>query len=432
MVHVAGSEAEIRLRSPAAKQGLNFGLPMSAGARPRVLSRTTALLALGGVARQIGYFAGTAIFAQKTIPADFGLFAFWYTFLLVAIGIADWGVRFYGWSRVAVSAAPEVEIAQLAGFKAVVSLVAVFGFWIANATAGELRLPVAALLGFTVFLAMNQLTFEWALRGLGENSYVSISNGIAGLIFLAVAAVSPKGSSVVHLAIAVAASNSLATGVAGARIWRLGWRPWHFYPRRVFPIGRLGLPYVGISILNRLQGNYVILLGGVLFELRDLAMFRIAHMLYLFGITFSFYMVGSVYSAAARAAQRPGGSIDVTRDIVLVTGFGVIPAATVGYLVAPVLIPFVFGADYADAVGLVRSILVILPVGFIAMFLRELGPALELRWEILAANGLAIGVGSAGIVAASMADWMAALPWALGAGELVFVAMVGRKVIKGG
>ena len=383
--------------------------------------RSAAIMAGGGIFRQLMFFAATAMFAQKMNLDDFGVASIWYSLFLVMIGVADWGVRFSGWSAVAKMGVNDVQISEHLWLKALMSTIVfilfVFAILLVRPKSGSVH-----ILGLAVFLLfINQLSIEWIFRGASDFLSVFVMNVISGLGMIFFAIISPPEAGPYAYLYAFLGSSTLAVFYGCVRLWLRGIRLLRVRPCQISDKVRGNLPLAIVSVLNRAYSNYPIIVvgavgGGVL-----AAQFRPSHMLFMFVSTLSYYLVSALYSKFAAADVSRSELRNLAKRLLVLTALGFAICGLISHAFAESLILLFFGTEYLDAVSILEITFWLMPLGFLGMFVREFSPVLASQHELLIGGIVSIFVGMAVLSIVILFGGYSYLPVALGAAEVVSI-----------
>jgi O-antigen/teichoic acid export membrane protein len=387
----------------------------------RSIRLNTVLLAIGGIFRQVTFFAATVLFARQMPADEFGVATLWYAVTLILIGVADWGTRFTGWTTVARAGLDSAAISCHLSTKLVMSAVVAMTFFVGLALLKSYVNSVSIMLPLVSLLFFNQLTVEWIFRGLSDFVTVLAMNVIAGIVLFGLAMrIHAQASANAYLwAILISNLSAVVYGTVLLVIRGLSWR--YISWSKIAGMIGTGSEFALVSVVNRSYANFSIVALGIVALPVVVSSFRLGHMLFMFVSTLSYYIVGAVYSIfAAGGVSKDEFSGLFSRMLGFSLIFFLMSFIGSNYIAEPLVI-FAFGVEYIDAIPMLKTMMWILPIGFLGMFVREFAPALGVGKGMLVISLGAISVGTLSIAIFVYSDSFNYLPVALGLADIVVI-----------
>lgn len=389
-------------------------------------------LSLGGLGRQVCYFVAFAHIASNIEASEFGFFSYWYALAMIFAGLSDWGMRLWGWREVARhpgdwSTINNIIVAKSFSTVGAAVLYLALAKVLAHGTYDGI-LPVS-FLGMLVF---NQLTIDWALRGLNKNLVVGLIGAISGATFLCQVYILGSVESLAVYGFLICFANFLGNIPGFVALLREGWRMDHIQFRQVFQALHKGAGYVAVSVMNRLYLNYPIVLLGLVGSRYETGVFRVGHMMYSLLVSSSYYVVGVTYTRLSKRSARRESVLPVLLPTCICTG--VLLAILLAFLtpLIPFLIGSVFGPKYLDQMDVFTRLMLIAPVGFAHMMLRESLPAFSQKARTNYIIFLATATGVSICLALYSKQGLMGIIYGVGSGEAMGLICYATAVIREG
>lgn len=376
---------------------------MSLGRRD--LARTFFTSLIGDVSSKLGLLVTTLIAVRSLAPWEFGQFVGLSATALVAASVWDVGVSPLLTREVAAERVPIV-----AGLlKAIRLRVTALGLWLAAFGLGTVILtrsdspPLLAILAFgagsfafgthtlTLAILRGRLLFGTAAAIVATGRWLT-----AGVSFLALEFGIP-GERLVLFALAFVAGESLILALSTARAVL-------YTSRSIAQEGtvsslnfRAALPFAANGILGMAYNRFDVVLVAALTTPHQLGLYatasRIQDALYL--LPSSLNMIALPVMAGA---WKQGYGLEEIQRLVRLLGLGGLTLALVLvaliFVVAPDIVPLVFGVDYGEAITPTRILIFFLPFGAITAPLLAamagVGRATDTTWVFLVAFLVAI------------------------------------------
>ena len=348
-----------------------MGTNARADGSPGHLITSFVSLVTGSFIVRILAFVASVFVIRAVGPSDFGTFAFGLTLamvfaLCVNFGLDDWLVR-------EIARAPE-DTDELVGHATVLRLAAV-----PVGLVGALSLGLAGHTSWllTVWLAVYGVLHSYVLlvcavlRGRGRQHVQALllSTQMA-LIAAASIAASWLTGSIVFVAAGYAGASALTLAIGYVMLLHERVRPRYQWRPDVWAhLLRTGLPFwltlQGLLVLDRLA----IVSVAVLCDATILGWFGVVYNLVLALTNVPFAVVAAVFPLLARTAERSPAMFEgMVSDLIRYsTMLGLAVAASL-YILAPLLIPTLFGPSYEASVPALR----LLTLSVSALFLNVL------------------------------------------------------------
>jgi O-antigen/teichoic acid export membrane protein len=374
-------------------------------------------LVTGSFVVRILAFVASVTVIRAVGPSDFGTFVFGLTLamvfaLCVNFGVDDWLVR-------EIARAPE-DADELVGHAALLRLAAV-----------PVGLVGALSLGLTghtswlliIWLAAYGVLHSYVLlvcavfRGRGRQRVQAIllSTQMA-LIAAASIAASWLTGSVVLVAAGYAGASALTLAIGHGLLLRERVRPRYQWRPDVWAhLLRTGLPFwltlQGLLVLDRLA----IVSVAVLCDATTLGWFGVDYNLVLALTNVPFAAVAAVFPLLARTAERSPAMLGrMVSDLIRYTTMLGLALAASLYVLAPLLIPTVFGASYEASVPALRLLSLSVPALFLTVLLINVLEAADHQ------RSCATGMLQTLVLAAPLC-FMATQRWGLEGASLAYV-----------
>ena len=322
----------------------------------RQLSRNAISIILSDAGRRALGFFTIALLARRLAPADFGLITIGFTVLSYATMAAAGGLGAFGIRAVARGEA-SLEVSSVIGARLVNSIIAFFvvglSFFIMN------RMTALLILCFSVSLFPNAFLLDWYFQGKEKMTRVGVARTASAATYLVLAALFVRSpADLLWVAAAAVCGDCVAAGILllsyhrmnPARRLRPAFTEWKSLTLMALPLG-LG------SILAQASVNLPPLVIGILLTNADVGIYSAAAKLVGFLLMIDRVIATLLLPASARSYTRSAAALSevLSRALKLMVIAG-LPLCIGGTILAPRILPFVFGARYASS-GPVFSVL---------------------------------------------------------------------------
>ena len=317
-------------------------------------------------------FVASVFVVRAVGPSDFGTFAFSLTLamvfaLCVNFGVDDWLVR-------EIARAPE-ETDELVGHAALLRLAA-----IPVGLVGALSLGLAGHANWllTICLATYGVLHSYMLlvcavfRGRGRQRIQALllSTQMALIAAASIAATWLTGR-IVFVAAAYAGACVFSLVIGYALLLRDGVRPrYQWRPAVWAQLIRTGLPFwlnlTGLLVLDRLAVASV----AVLCDATTLGWFSVAYNLVLALMNLPMAAVAAVFPVLTRTAERSPDLLEgMVSDLIRYSMVVSLTVAASLHILAPLLVPLLFGASYEPSIPALRLLTLSVPAQFLNVLL---------------------------------------------------------------
>jgi O-antigen/teichoic acid export membrane protein len=323
----------------------------------RQLSRNAISIILSDAGRRALGFFTIALLARRLAPADFGVITIGFTVLSYATMAAAGGLGAFGIRAVARGEA-SLEVSSVIGARLVNSIIAFFivglsFFFIAN------RMTALLVLCFSVSLFPNAFLLDWYFQGKEEMPRVGVARTASAATYLVLAALFVRSpADLLWVAAAAVCGDCVAAGILllsyhrmnpGIRL-RPAFAEWKSLTLMAFPLG-LG------SILAQASVNLPPLVIGIMLTNADVGIYSAAAKLVGFLLMIDRVIATLLLPASARSYTRSVTALSEVLSgslkLMIIAG---LPLCIGGTILAPRILPLVFGAQYASS-GPVFSVL---------------------------------------------------------------------------
>ena len=349
----------------------------------------------GSVVVRVLAFVASIFVIRAVGPSDFGTFSFGLTLamffaLCVNFGVDDWLVR-------EIVRAPE-ETDELVGHAALLRLVAV-----PVGLVGVLSLGLASHTSWllTIWLAVYGVLHSYMLlvcavfrgRGRERSQAMLLSTQMALIAAASIAAIWITGS-IVFVAAGYASASAVSLAIGYVLLLRERVRPrYQWRPAVWAQLLRTGLPFwltlQGLLALDRLAIVSVV----VWCDATTLGWFGVAYNLVLALMNVPMAAVAAAFPLLTRTAERSPVMLDrMVSDLIRYSMVVSLAAAASLYILAPVLIPAVFGASYEPTVPALRLLALSVPALFLNVVLVNVLEAADRQSSCAAGMLYALGV----------------------------------------
>jgi O-antigen/teichoic acid export membrane protein len=368
------------------------------------------------VVRVLAFIASVSV-TRAVGPSDYGTFAFGLTLamlfaLCVNFGVDDWLAREIARAR--------EDADELVGHATLLRLAAI-----------PVGLVCALTLGFathagwllTVWLAGYGLLHSYVLlvcavfRGRARQRIQALllSTQMAVIAAASIAA-SWLTDSIILVAVGYAGASAVTLAIGYGLLLREGVRPrYQWRPAVLVQLLRTGLPFwltlLGLLVLDRLA----IVSVAVLCDATTLGWFSVAYNLVLALTNVPMAAVAAVFPLLVRTAERsPAGFERMVSDLLRYSLIASLAMAGSLHVLAPLLIPTLFGASYESSVPALRLLALSVPALFISILLVNVLEAADRQRSCAAGMLQAFGV-------AAPLCFVAAQRWGLEGASLAYV-----------
>jgi O-antigen/teichoic acid export membrane protein len=351
-------------------------------------------LVIGSVVVRILAFVGSVYVIRAVGPSEFGTFAFGLTLamlfaLCINFGLDDWLVR-------EIARAPEktdeiVGHAVLLRLAAVpVGLVGALSLGLAGHTSWRLAIWLAAYGVLHSYMLLICAVFRG--RGRQRVQAILLSTQMALIAAASIAATWLTGS-IVFVTAAYAGASALSLAIGYALLLRERVRPrYQWRPAVWAQLLRTGLPFwltlQGLLVLDRLAVVSV----AVLCDTTTLGWFSVAYNLVLALMNVPMAAVAAVFPLLTRTAERSPAALErMVSDLIRYSTILSLAAAASLHILAPVLIPVLFGASYEPAIPALQVLTLSVPALFLNVLLINVLEAADRQRSCVAGMFQALG-----------------------------------------
>ena len=299
--------------------------------------------------RVLGFFT-IALLARRLAPSDFGVITIGFTVLSYATMLAAGGLGAFGIRAVARGEA-SLEVSSVIGARLVNSIIAFFLvglslIFIANRTTALL------VLCFSISLIPNAFLLDWYFQGKEAMARVGAARTASAATYLILAALLVRSpADLLWVAAAAVLGDCAAAGILVVSYHRLNptrrLRPsfteWKSLTMSAFPLG-LG------SILAQASVNLPPLVIGIMLTNADVGIYSAAAKLVGFLLMIDRVIATLLLPASARSYSRSPAALSEVLSgslkLMIIVG---LPLCIGGTMLAPRILPLVFGAQYASS-----------------------------------------------------------------------------------
>ncbi len=395
---------------------------------PRLV-RNFVVLFGGNVVGQLAYFGGLVYVARALGPATFGIWNFAQVFVLYLLRVGDVGLEVT--SIRAVAREPETTRQQLTTVIVIRTVLALILF-AGTALAGWVGLMpsdvVPLTLLFAIILVPTGATLEWVYEAHQEVHWVSLARILKGVLFLGLTPVlttlgPPAMAATISFVVSVTVPVLILTPIA---IRRFGWGSVRVALQRARGLLTLSWPVGVVSMLTQYCWFLGTMVAGYLCTRDDLGWYTAGHRPIIF--VWAYVVVSSHRVLLPALSRLVHASQDEYRAFVervfRIILVAVVPLGFIGYAVAPWMLPFVFGPDYAGSVGVFRVLVFALVIAIVRSIFEVGLLAEDRQMKYLRGLLLLSVVYTVATPLAVMAWGIIGAGWAATVAELIFLVFL--------
>ncbi len=324
----------------------------------------------GNVIGQLAYFVGLLYVARALGPAEFGTWNFSQVLMLYLLRVGDPGLEVRAIREVAHNLeTTRQRITSVILTRGAIALVLLILEGVA-VTLGLLPIESVGLtMIFSIALLPTAATLEWVYEARQEVRYVSLARIMKGVLFAAFVIVAlnsgpPSRMAAIGYVVSIAIPVVILSTVA---IRHFGWgsvgAAWGEAPRLLAEGWPIGL----ISLLAQYCFFLGTLLGGYLWPANDLGLYTAGHRPVIFLWAYVIVSSNRVLLPSLTRFYHASGEqfIGFIERFFRLAALAAIPLSFIGIVVAPVMLPLLFGAQYASGVGVFQILLVALVIAMV-------------------------------------------------------------------
>ncbi|MCP4204950.1 MAG: oligosaccharide flippase family protein [bacterium] len=351
------------------------------------------------LSRQVAFLVVNALLFERLSRSMFGAVSLAFGYMLVFVGLGDFGIRQIGWREIARH--PEQARAltgPLVGAKIRTITISIALWVLLMPLLWEAGAPQAIYLLFGLGIAFNASTFDFPLYGLHRIDLVAKYSLIAFAAYLLGCAVLVTSDDRSWLVPALFVAAMCLLFLLQVRWFRtnLGTLSPRLGRADFFRILRDSWPLGMGETLNRLAANYPLILLGLAVGREGVGNYRIAELLYSFLAQFGHLFASAGFSHVSHTFKHERSRLRsvLVKMIGLLLGAALI-AGLLFFALGPRALTVVFDETAGETLSVIRVLGIALIFAAPTRFLKVLLAGIDRQGALLLANAITVAVGAA-------------------------------------
>jgi O-antigen/teichoic acid export membrane protein len=381
---------------------------------------------VANLSRQLAFLIVNLVLIERLSRVTFGAVSLAFSYMVVFIGLGDFGIRQIGWRDIA---REPTDIARLSGplitAKALTMASAVGVFFLMMPLLWEPASPKSIYFAFGVGIILNGTTFDFPFYGINRIDLMARYSLVAFACYCIGCLVLVRQDSHAWLVPALFAA-SMALLLALQLVWfqaRYGFPRLGIAKEELARILKQAWPLGASETVNRVANNYPLILIGMLIGHEGVGNYRVAELAYAFLAQFGHLVGVAGFSRVAHTFRKDRSRVSTQLKKMLLPAMAAsllagVALATVG----PSLLSYFVSNTGPESEDVLRLLGIALVLAVPARLLKALLPSIDRQETLLVVNLLTLAVAATGGWFAISAYGIAGMAAAVAFAELISVA----------